>query len=116
MSTNQEAAIDALFQKSFGWGVTIAMVGHTAVLISTDRFNDEFPAHVGNRLNIVKGEVYLPFDWINECAPTALFDDEDNVVHLDSYGRAERFYRIRRPRCMSEARRFLRLWQRATGT
>lgn len=68
MSNNQEAAIAALFQKSFGWGMTIAMVGHTAVLIN-----------------------------------------------VDSYGRAEKFYRIRRPRCMSEARRFLRLWQRATG-
>jgi hypothetical protein len=96
--------------------MTIAMVGHTAVLISTDKFYDEYPVHVGNSMNIVKGEVYLPFDWINECAPTALFDDEDHVVHLNSYGRAERFYRIRRPRCMSEARRFLRLWQRATGT
>ncbi len=116
MSTNQEAAIAALFQKSFGWGITIAMVGHTAVLLNVDYFGDKFHIHVGDRINTTKGEVYLPFDWINECAPTALLDDEENVVHLDSYGRARQFYRIRRPRCMSEARRFLRLWQRATGS
>jgi hypothetical protein len=114
--SNQDAAIAALFQREFGYGRAIALVGHDPVMTNTDQFNDEYPAHVGNRLNIVKGEVYLPFDWRNECAPTALFDDEDHVVHLDSYGKAERFYRIRRPRCLSEARRFLRLWQRTTGT
>lgn len=114
--SNQDAAIAALFQRGLGWGWSIVLVGHEPVLLADSEPEEVYSKAIGEYETVTLAEAYWPEDWKHECGPTAIVDKDDDAGFLDGWGKVYKYTRIRRPRCLSEARRFLRLWQRATGT
>lgn len=105
---NHQVAITKFFSKTIGTGRTLALVGHTPVLLCDG--DPEIDAE-GESLP-VETHVYWPEDWEGYSSPTALLDKDGDAALISGDGRPYAWAPLRHPRCMSEARRFARLWQR----
>lgn len=109
MSKNSDKAIESLYTKALGWGREVMMIGHVPVLLVTDTEEDysciEEPEYH------VTQKVYSPEDWKWCYGPVFGEMQKDGTV-TNVYDEVQK---PRKARCLSEAKRFLKLWKENAG-
>jgi hypothetical protein len=101
--SQQAANITELFQRTCGYGRRLAFAGHTPVLITEGDDPDQ-------------GElIYWPDDWRHGVGASAVVDGPYAAL-LDGFGKPYTWTKLKLPRCMSDAKRLVRLWNRAVNS